>query len=403
MPPNFTRPPFLSCWRAISMWFRPTAIFIPPSPMTRTRCCSRKAARLFRRILEQGWVDAIRKLHPDAPMYTFWDYMRNRWPRDAGLRIDHLLLSDESAKRLLSAGVDREVRGKDGGQRPCPCMDRITRNAAAADAPAARNRRRPSKVDRKANARPRKAGCRTPPVTGDRRRFVRAPLLSRAAKTILRTGDRPAGAILGFANFLLRIYQAEQPRAVIVGWDTLDAPTYRHLKFPAYQSGRKFDDALIEQLPALPEFVAACGFANAQAPGYEADDFLAAAVADEERARRQGSGRKRRPRHLPARVDKNDDLYPIRAGEMARIGPAKSANVTASNHSRFRISSPCGAIRQTGCPARPGLVPRVPPASCESTALWNAPLKAGRFPSQAEGCCCSGRSRLWTARRHCHG
>jgi exodeoxyribonuclease III len=66
----------------------------------------------YRRILDQGWVDAIRSLHPDAPMYTFWDYMRNRWPRDAGLRLDHLLLSPKAAKRLESAGVDREVRGE---------------------------------------------------------------------------------------------------------------------------------------------------------------------------------------------------------------------------------------------------------------------------------------------------
>jgi exodeoxyribonuclease-3 len=48
---------------------------------------------LFKRILDQGWMDAIRTLHPDAPMYTFWDYMRNRWPRDAGLRIDPALRS----------------------------------------------------------------------------------------------------------------------------------------------------------------------------------------------------------------------------------------------------------------------------------------------------------------------
>ena len=48
----------------------------------------------------------------------------------------------------------------------------------------------------------------------------------------MRKGDRPAGAILGFANFLLRFYQAEQPRAVLVGWDTLDAPTYRNERFP---------------------------------------------------------------------------------------------------------------------------------------------------------------------------
>src|SRR5262249_61414715 len=94
--------------------------------------------------------------------------------------------------------------------------------------------------------------------------------------------------ILGFANFLLKFYRTEQPRAVLVGWDTVDAPTYRHEQFPAYQSGREFDDELLEQLDALPEFVAACGFANAKASGYEADDFLASAAATEER--RGGTG-----------------------------------------------------------------------------------------------------------------
>ena len=53
---------------------------------------------LFRRLLDQGWIDAIRTMHPDEPMYTFWDYKRNRWERDAGLRIDHLLLNAESRK-----------------------------------------------------------------------------------------------------------------------------------------------------------------------------------------------------------------------------------------------------------------------------------------------------------------
>ena len=98
-------------------------------------------------------------------------------------------------------------------------------------------------------------------------------------KTIARNGGKGAGAIVGFANFLLRLYQTERPRAVIVGWDTLDVPTERHKKFPAYQSGRQFDDALTDQLQVLPQFEAACGFENAKAPGYEADDFLAAAAA----------------------------------------------------------------------------------------------------------------------------
>src|SRR5271165_2358219 len=102
-------------------------------------------------------------------------------------------------------------------------------------------------------------------------------------KTIRRKGDRPAGAILGFANLLLRLYGDEKPRAVIVAWDTLEEETYRHEAFPAYQSGREFDDDIIEQLAVIPEFVTACGFANAKHSGYEADDFLAAAVAAGER------------------------------------------------------------------------------------------------------------------------
>ena len=66
----------------------------------------------FERLLAQGWTDAIRALHPAERVYTFWDYMRNRWPRDAGLRLDHLLLSAALAPRLGEAGVDREVRGR---------------------------------------------------------------------------------------------------------------------------------------------------------------------------------------------------------------------------------------------------------------------------------------------------
>lgn len=65
----------------------------------------------FHALTGQGWTDAIRTLHPDQRIYTFWDYFRNAWGRDAGLRLDHLLLSPSIADRLLAAGVDREVRG----------------------------------------------------------------------------------------------------------------------------------------------------------------------------------------------------------------------------------------------------------------------------------------------------
>jgi exodeoxyribonuclease-3 len=67
----------------------------------------------YRRLLAQGWIDAIHHLHPGEPMYTFWDYFRNRWERNAGLRIDHLLLNPEAAARLRQAGVDRAVRGRE--------------------------------------------------------------------------------------------------------------------------------------------------------------------------------------------------------------------------------------------------------------------------------------------------
>ena len=142
-------------------------------------------------------------------------------------------------------------------------------------------------------------------------------------KSIRRKGGKGGGAIVGFANFLLRLYESEQPRAVVVGWDTLGTPTYRQELFPPYQGGRLFDDEIVEQLDVLPEFVAACGFANAKAAGYEADDFLAAAVAAEEG--RGGSV-------LVASGDRDafqlaseraTILHPVKGGELVRIGPAE--------------------------------------------------------------------------------
>ncbi|HEY0678574.1 MAG TPA: exodeoxyribonuclease III [Chitinophagaceae bacterium] len=65
----------------------------------------------FKNLVAQGWTDAIRKLYPDEIIYTFWDYFRNAYSRNAGLRIDHFLLSKHLVKRLAAAGVDREVRG----------------------------------------------------------------------------------------------------------------------------------------------------------------------------------------------------------------------------------------------------------------------------------------------------
>jgi DNA polymerase-1 len=142
-------------------------------------------------------------------------------------------------------------------------------------------------------------------------------------KSIRRRCNKGGGAILGFANFLLRLYAQEKPRAVLVGWDTLDAPTYRHQALETYQSGRVFDAELLDQLDVLPQFVAACGFAYAKAPGYEADDFLAAAVAQEERRGGTAVVATGDRDAFQLASDRTTILQPVRAGEMARIGPAE--------------------------------------------------------------------------------
>jgi exodeoxyribonuclease-3 len=74
----------------------------------------------YRRLVAQGWTDALRALHPNERIYTFWKYFRNAFGRNAGLRIDHLLLSPTLAKRLTAAGVDRDVRGRDKASDHAP-------------------------------------------------------------------------------------------------------------------------------------------------------------------------------------------------------------------------------------------------------------------------------------------
>lgn len=140
-------------------------------------------------------------------------------------------------------------------------------------------------------------------------------------KSIRRRGNKGGGAIVGFANFLVRLYTQEQPRAVLVGWDTLDAPTYRHQALPGYQAGREFDAELLDQLDVLPQFVIACGFAAAKAAGYEADDFLAAAVGHEEMRGGTAVVASGDRDAFQLASDKTVILQPVRAGEMVRIGP----------------------------------------------------------------------------------
>jgi DNA polymerase-1 len=140
-------------------------------------------------------------------------------------------------------------------------------------------------------------------------------------KSIRRAEGRPAGALVGFANMLVRLWESEQPRAVLVAWDTLSVPTYRHEAFDGYQSGREFDAELLEQLDLLPELVSAFGFAVAKGAGYEADDFLAAAAA-KARAPVLVATSDRDAFQLAS--DRVTILQPTRGvSQLARIGPAE--------------------------------------------------------------------------------
>ena len=337
---------------------------------------------LFRQILEQGWIDAIRTMHPDVPMYTFWDYKQNRWQRDAGLRIDHLLLNPKAVKRLVEAGVDRKVRGLEGASDHAPAWI-VLRDAPTSRRKPVRRSEKRTRPASKRSARRTAAIPRQPLLVIDGDSFAHRSYHA-LPKTILRRGRKPAGAILGFANMLLRLYRDEQPRAVLVAWDTLEVPTYRHEKFPAYQSGREFDDALLEQLDLLPEFVTACGFQNAKAPGFEADDFLAAAAAAEER--RGGitliASGDRDTFQLAS--DRTTILYPVRAGEMARIDPAEvrarygvdPGQVPDFIALRGDPSDKVPGARGVGAIGAATLLQRY--------GTLEAALAAGRFPAQAE-------------------
>ncbi len=205
-------------------------------------------------------------------------------------------------------------------------------------------------------------------------------------KTIRRAnGKHPAGAIVGFANMLLRLWEAESPRAVLVGWDTLGAPTYRNEAFEGYQGGREFDDDLVEQLDLLPQLVAALGFANAKAPGYEADDFLAAAVASEE---------VRGGETLVATSDRDafqlasprtTVLQPVRGvSELARVGPAEVRERYGVDPEQVPDFIALRGDPSDRLPGASGVGPKKAADVLREHGTLEAALAAGRFSKEAE-------------------
>ena len=203
-------------------------------------------------------------------------------------------------------------------------------------------------------------------------------------KSIRRAGGRGGNAIVGFANFLLRLYESERPRAVLVGWDTLDAPTYRHQAFEAYQSGREFDAELVDQLEVLPQFVEACGFACAKAAGYEADDFLAAAVVAEERRRGTAIVATGDRDAFQLASERTTILQPIRAGEMARIGPAEVRERYGVEPRQVPDFIALRGDPSDKLPGARGVGPKSAAGLLRKYASLEEALAAGRFAAEAE-------------------
>src|SRR5579864_7728126 len=197
----------------------------------------------------------------------------------------------------------------------------------------------------------------------------------------IRGNGRQANALVGFGNFLLRLWEAERPGAVVVAWDTLEVPTYRNQALPDYQSGRVFEESIIEQLGLLPGLVESFGFAVAKAPGYEADDFLAAAAA-------------RWPGPVAIVTSDRDAfqlvsgrvvvLQPVRGvSELARIGPGEVRERYGVDPGQVPDFIALRGDPSDRIPGAPGIGPKGAANLLATYGTLEAALAAGRFATIA--------------------
>ena len=193
-------------------------------------------------------------------------------------------------------------------------------------------------------------------------------------------------AVVGFTNMLIRLWEMEEPRTVFVGWDTLTVPTYRHEAFEPYQSGRHFDDSLLEQLDLLPELVEALSFATSKAAGYEADDFVAAAVRSEEKRRGGSAVVVTSDRDLfQLASDRTVIVTPIRGvSELARIGPDEVRERYGVEPEQVPDFIALRGDPSDRLPGAKGVGPKTAATILKQHGTLEAALEAGRFPQQRE-------------------
>jgi 5'-3' exonuclease len=202
----------------------------------------------------------------------------------------------------------------------------------------------------------------------------------------IKGGDgQPGNVIVGFLNMLISVWEAEKPRTVFVAFDTVGEPTYRNDLLPQYQAGRDFPFGLTNQLDRLPQLVEALGFAQAKGVGYEADDFLAAAVAAEE-----ATGGKtlvlttdRDLFQLASR--RTTVLRPTRGvSELARVGPAEVREIYGIEPSQVPDFVALRGDPSDKIPGAPGVGPGRAAAILKAHGSLDSALENGGFPTIAD-------------------
>ena len=322
-------------------------------------------------------------MHPDAPMYTFWDYKRNRWPRDAGLRIDHLLLNPKAAKRLVEAGVDREVRGLEGASDHAPAW------IVLRDKPAMR-RKAVQRVKTTSEAEESEAAL------GTRRRLLRRPLL-------VIDGD----------SFAHRSYHAFRKRSWGVD-ASLPAPfsvlpicccdfTARSSHAPCSSPGTRWKPPPIgmrnfrptkadanstthcsSNLRCCRNLLPPAAFRMQKRQASRQTTFSPLLLQKKKSAAVSSSLRAVTATRFQLASDRTTILYPIRAGEMARIGPDEVRARYGVDPAQVPDFIALRGDPSDKLPGAPGVGAAGAATLLQRYGTLEAALAAGRFPAQAE-------------------
>jgi DNA polymerase I len=202
----------------------------------------------------------------------------------------------------------------------------------------------------------------------------------------IKGGDgNPGNVIVGFLNMLISVWEAEKPRTVFVAFDTVGEPTYRNELLPQYQAGRDFPFGLTNQLDRLPELVEALGFAQAKGAGYEADDFLAAAVAAEEKSKGKTLVLTTDRDLFQLASPKTTILRPTRGvSELARVGPAEVREIYGIEPSQVPDFVALRGDPSDKIPGAPGVGPGRAAAILKAHGSLDAALEGGGFPTIAD-------------------